>query len=169
MTIENALFSMDAFVALMTEGFHDSLWTDQEVGVAIGRGVPIISVRLEKDPYGFIGKFQALSCKWDDAAFEIMKLLIRYSGAVASYTKAVKRCESYDNGNVISMILPNIEHLTAAEEAELIQAFNENSQVRDSYGFNGNWSSKYGDGLVYHLNRITGRRYHIAHGEIEAR
>jgi hypothetical protein len=88
--IENALFSMDAFVALMTEEFHDSLWTDQEVGVAFGRGVPIIAVRLGKDPYGFIGKFQALSCNWDDAAFEIMKLLIRHSGAVASYTKAVK-------------------------------------------------------------------------------
>ncbi len=27
--IENALFTMDAFVALMTEGFHDSLWSDR--------------------------------------------------------------------------------------------------------------------------------------------
>lgn len=167
--IENALFSMDAFVALMTEEFHDSLWTDQEVGVAFGRGVPIIAVRLGKDPYGFIGKFQALSCNWDDAAFEIMKLLIRHSGAVAAYTKAVKRCERYDDGNVLATILPYIEQLTTAEEAELIQAYNENSQVRDSYGFNGSWSSKYGDGLIYHLNRVTGRRYRIDHGEIEAR
>jgi hypothetical protein len=65
--IENALFSMDTFVALMTDGFHDSIWTDQEVGVAFGRGVPIISVKLGKDPYGFIGKFQALSCSWEAA------------------------------------------------------------------------------------------------------
>ncbi len=60
--IENALSSMDALVALMTEEFHDSNWTDQEVGFAFGRGVPIIAVRLGKDPYGFIGKFQALTC-----------------------------------------------------------------------------------------------------------
>ena len=48
--IENALSSMDALIALMTEGYHDSDWTDQEIGFAFGRGVPIISVRLGKDP-----------------------------------------------------------------------------------------------------------------------
>lgn len=167
--IENALFSMDAFAALMTEEFHDSLWTDQEVGVAFGRGVPIIAVRLGKDPYGFIGKFQALTCNWDTAAFEIMKLLIRHPGAVASYTKAVKKCEQYNDGNILATILPYIENLTSTEETELIQAFNGNSQVRESYGFNGNWAGKYGDGLIYHLERITGRRYRISHGEIEVR
>jgi hypothetical protein len=44
--IENALFSMDALAALMTEEFHNSNWTDQEVGVAFGRGVPIIVIKL---------------------------------------------------------------------------------------------------------------------------
>ena len=67
---------MDAFVALLTEGFHDSLWTDQEVGFALSRGVPILAVRLGKDPYGFIGKFQALSCDWADAPKKIVGLLI---------------------------------------------------------------------------------------------
>jgi len=55
--IENALASMDGFAALLTEGFHDSAWTDQEVGYALARGVPMIAVRLGRDPYGFIGKF----------------------------------------------------------------------------------------------------------------
>lgn len=59
-TIEEALFTMDVFIALMTENFHGSNWTDQEVGIAIGREVPIISVRLGRDPYGFIGKYQGM-------------------------------------------------------------------------------------------------------------
>jgi TIR domain len=42
--IENALLSMDAFVALMTEEFHDSHWTDQEVGFALAPGVPVIAL-----------------------------------------------------------------------------------------------------------------------------
>jgi hypothetical protein len=58
--IENALATMDGFVALMTEDFHDSNWTDQEVGYAFGRGVPIIAAQLGRVPYGFIGKFQGL-------------------------------------------------------------------------------------------------------------
>ena len=38
--IESALASMDGFVALMTEKFHDSNWTDQEVGYAFARRRP---------------------------------------------------------------------------------------------------------------------------------
>lgn len=56
--IEKGLFSMDALCAILMPGFKESNWTDQEVGVAIGRGVLVIPVRKEMDPYGFIGKFQ---------------------------------------------------------------------------------------------------------------
>lgn len=37
--IEAALYSMDALAAILMPGFKDSDWTDQELGVAIGRGV----------------------------------------------------------------------------------------------------------------------------------
>lgn len=33
--IENALSSMDSLVALMTKDFHNSLWTDQEIGFVL--------------------------------------------------------------------------------------------------------------------------------------
>lgn len=56
--IEKGLFSMDALCAVLMPGFKDSNWTDQEVGVAIGRNVLIIPIRKQLDPYGFIGKFQ---------------------------------------------------------------------------------------------------------------
>ena len=73
--IENALNSMDALVALLTENFHDSNWTDQEVGFAFGRGVPIIAVRLGMDPYGFLGRFQALSCPWSPGGERNRKII----------------------------------------------------------------------------------------------
>ena len=93
--IENALFSMDAFVALMTPEFHDSLWTDQEVGVAIGRGVPIIAIKLGTNPYGFIGKFQALSCSWNNAAKEIVKILVKHDRMIDSFINAVENCTDF--------------------------------------------------------------------------
>jgi len=61
--IEKGLFSMDALCALIMPGFKESDWTDQEVGVAIGRGVLVISIRKNMDPYGFIGKFQGFQSK----------------------------------------------------------------------------------------------------------
>lgn len=56
--IERALFSMNALVAILMPGFKESNWTDQEVGVAVGRGVPIIPVMRGLNPYGFIAKYQ---------------------------------------------------------------------------------------------------------------
>ena len=49
---------MDALCAVLMPGFKESNWTDQEIGVAIGRGILVIPVRRELDPYGFIGKYQ---------------------------------------------------------------------------------------------------------------
>jgi hypothetical protein len=58
--IEAGLFSMDALVAIVMPGFKESNWTDQEVGVAVGRGVLVIPVIRGLNPYGFIAKYQGL-------------------------------------------------------------------------------------------------------------
>ena len=46
------------FVPLLSSGFRKSEWTDQEIGIAVCLGKPIIlPIKLEDiDPYGFISK-----------------------------------------------------------------------------------------------------------------
>lgn len=61
--IEAALFSMDALTALLSVGFHESKWTDHEIGVAIGREKLVIPVKRDMDPYGLFGKYQALNSR----------------------------------------------------------------------------------------------------------
>lgn len=58
--IEAGLYSMDALAAILMEGFKESNWCDQEVGVAVGRDVLIVPIRRGLDPYGFIGKYQGI-------------------------------------------------------------------------------------------------------------
>ena len=159
--IESALTSMDAFVALLTPDFHDSLWTDQEVGFALGRRVPIIAIRVGRDPYGFIGRFQALSCPWEAAAKELVDLLIEQPGMLDAYVTAVGRCSSFDHGNTLSQTLPRLGTLADDQVQLLVAAYNENDQLQGSYGFSGTWPSKFGDGLAVHLSRITGRKYRV--------
>ena len=157
--IENALHSMDGFVAIMTEDFHDSLWTDQEVGFALARGVPVIALRMGKDPYGFLGKFQALSTSWDEAAEGVVKLLINRDRMFSTYLQALRNCRSFDDGNVLSRILPALEKLTEQQVDELVTVNNENREVRYSFGFRGNKSSQWGDGLIPHLHRLGAKRF----------
>lgn len=78
--IEKGLFSMDAMCALLMPGFKESNWTDQEVGIAIGRGILVIPIRKELDPYGFIGKyqgFQSVGKKIHEVAEAIFEILTK--------------------------------------------------------------------------------------------
>lgn len=76
--IEKSLLVMDAFLTVHTVGFSQSMWTQQEIGFALGRGVKIISLRMGEDPTGFISKRQAVgrqSRKAEEIAEIIDKLL----------------------------------------------------------------------------------------------
>ncbi len=46
-TIRAALASCDFAVAVLHEKFHESQWCDQEVGWALGRGIPVMPVRRQ--------------------------------------------------------------------------------------------------------------------------
>jgi TIR domain len=159
--IENALASMDAFVALLTTDFHESNWTDQEVGYALGHGVPLIAVKLGKDPYGFIGKFQALSSTWAEAGTKIAKLLIKRPKMLEAFVAAVPECKSYGDGNKLAEILPCVRTLTESQAENLAIAFNTNIQLQGSYGFKGTWPAKFGPGLALHLSRASGKEYEL--------
>ncbi len=65
--IERALFTMDAMLTVHTTGFAESVWTQQEIGVAIGRGVKIVSLHMGEDPKGFVSKHQAIRRRGRDA------------------------------------------------------------------------------------------------------
>ncbi|MEW6436873.1 MAG: toll/interleukin-1 receptor domain-containing protein [Pseudomonadota bacterium] len=157
--IENALSTMDGFAALLTSDFHDSDWTDQEVGYALARGVPIIAAGLDRNPYGFLAKFQALATDWVGAPEGIVKLLIKNDRMLSAYIRALAKCSNFNDGNTLSRILPAIESMNEAQVDAVVQAFNSNSELRGSFGFNGNRVREWGPGLIPHLHRWGSRRY----------
>jgi hypothetical protein len=157
--IELALASMDGFVALLTEKFHESSWTDQEVGFAFARRVPIIAVCLGIDPYGFIGKFQGLASNWPNSAVDIAKVLIKHDKMFNSYVRALRRISDFNIGNMLGGVLPNIEHLTTSQVDALVAAYNETSDLRHCYAFNGKGHSSYGLGLLHYLNGFGTRKF----------
>jgi TIR domain len=165
--IENALASMDGFVALMTPDFHESDWTDQEVGYALARGVPLLSVRLGRDPYGFIGRFQGVSSDWQTAAVDIARVLIAHDRVLSAYIAALRRCPNWDSANALAKVLPALEKLTPKQIDELVAAYNDTAEVRGGWGFNGSRPGMYGPGLVHYLNLQGARRFNFFQGQIE--
>lgn len=140
--IERALFSMDALVALLTTDFHDSNWTDQEVGVAIGRGVPLIAVRLGCDPYGLMGKRQGLGgCNWSDTngiaikAFHLLSKRLAdksrlFECALAAYAESAS---FLDSAWKIEHLLSSFRELGGTQVERLLTAYRTNGQNKSSF------------------------------------
>lgn len=157
--IELALASMDALAALLTPGFHESFWTDHEVGFAFARRVPIIPVRLGIDPYGFMGKSQALSSDWKKAPLGVAKLLIRHDRMFRAWVRALREIPNWDSGNLVGAVLPAIDRLSSTQIDELVAAYNETEELRGAFAFNGNQPAFHGEGLAHHLNRLGARKF----------
>ena len=157
--IENALYTMDVLVALLTEGFQDSSWTDQEIGFALGRKKQVIAVRMGTDPYGFIGRYQAVTATWDNATDGIIKALMKHEKMIDIYIELMRKCRSFAKGNSLAEYLPYMESINNEQAIMMIDVFHDNNQVNGSAGFIGDEQNKYGKGLVYHLNRATIKTY----------
>jgi len=159
--IENALFSMDLLIALMSEAFHDSNWTDQEVGVAVGRYIPVIPVKIGKDPYGFIGKYQALPGAWSDInkmTSDIFGIIVEHSATKEKMKRAAinafKDSPSYaDSKFFVTNVLPRFKKMDESHVEKILSAFNENCQIRECF------SAK--NRLPNLLFEWTGSQYHF--------
>ena len=70
--ILKGLETMEIMLAFVTDDFHQRTWTDQEVGFALGRNIPVLSLKLQQsDPEGFIGDQQALRGSLNDPAASV--------------------------------------------------------------------------------------------------
>jgi hypothetical protein len=73
--IEKGPETMEVMLAYITDDFHESSWTNQEIGYALGKGIPIIPLRVEsRDPAGFIGGTQALRGRRDQLDESVKKI-----------------------------------------------------------------------------------------------
>jgi hypothetical protein len=138
--IETALSTCDALVALLHPNFHASNWTDQEIGFAMGRGVPTFTVRLGQDPYGFISRFQAfngsgktpnqLSCELFYAYRKNKQTHRRVSEVLIGL---FEESGSFAEAKEYIGYLEELEHWEPSFSTRIRSAAKANSQIRDAW------------------------------------
>lgn len=138
--IELGLRSMHALAALLTPDFHASHWTDQEIGWALGRGVPVVPVRLGIDPYGFVGKYQGIPGTLDkpnELASAIVETLLNntqtHPGMRRALVAAFVDSGSFRIATELCKLVVKIMDFTEEEKKSLRQACIENDQVDGAY------------------------------------
>lgn len=137
--VEIALQTCDALAAILTEGFHESDWTDQEVGFCVNRRVLVVPVRLGVDPYGFISRYQAFTpslrnslavatglfdilCKHDLTAEKMGSALVSHFADSGSFADARKNVK----------LLQRVKTWTPEMLREIEQSVEKNRQIREA-------------------------------------
>lgn len=115
--IEAGLHTMDALAAILMDGFKESNWCDQEVGVAVGRDVLIIPIRKGLDPYGFIGKYQGIQAQ-DKTIGHVAKDI--FLSIIKSQKTRIKMIQSLSNA-----ISQSTDVKGAIERTNLLKSINE--------------------------------------------
>lgn len=139
--IEAGLATCDGLVALLREGFHDSNWTDQEIGYAMGRGVLIIAISAEQDPYGFIGRFQALNGTGKDTGelarhiFDILRKNKQTRRRISEVlVSRLEQSGSYADAKEDMSLIEEVAYWDDSLSDRCKAAVKSNSQVRDAFG-----------------------------------
>ena len=139
--IEQALKSCNALAALLTPDFHESYWTDHEIGYCLGRDVLIVPVRLGLDPYGFIARYQGvrgLGLSIEDLAVGICEALIGNERSVERITQplvlAFRESHSFANANVKMGLLEKLPRLDQRQLHHIEESIDSNNQVKQATG-----------------------------------
>jgi nucleoside 2-deoxyribosyltransferase len=139
--IETALGTCHTLIALLHPNFHQSDWTDQEMGFAMGRGVPVFSIRFGQDPYGFIGRFQGFNSTaktTDQLARELFNVYKNHKQTQKTLSNAV--VNQFENSDSFALAKQNVGLLELLDYWEsdytsrIEQATNKNGQIASSFG-----------------------------------
>ncbi|MFF0818309.1 toll/interleukin-1 receptor domain-containing protein [Rhodococcus sp. NPDC003318] len=137
--IEAALQSMQAFVALVHPEFNDSAWCHQEIGWALGRRIPVYTVRFGNDPKGFISSVQWPSCHGKTAR-EVATTISSWiaeqdllgESIVEGMFSALREAGNYYDAEAAVKRLATLGTLTADQFTELDRIWWSNDQLYGS-------------------------------------
>jgi len=147
--IESALHSCDALVGLLHDGFPESHWCDQEVGFALGLGVPVVPVHFDLKPYGFLGAAQAIinagSLQMKSLARSLTLILLHDKRTASRLTEAMVEqlvnARSFDQANRLSGVLATeAPILTREQGVRLRDAAQVNGELQGAFAFESNLS-----------------------------
>lgn len=161
--IIKGLETMEIMLVYLTDDFNSSFWTQQEVGYALGKGIPIISLKLQKnDPPGFIGNVQAQKGSITDpanSAAAIYKLVAEQLGAENrlhdGLVSAFAGSEDFNHARYrFERMASHVGQLSPAQLETVTTAYSRNAALHNAYYLN-NESNR----LVNYLERATGQKF----------
>ena len=142
---------MDALLTIHSDGFQQSPFCNQEVGYALARHVPIISLMDGEPPSGFLSETQGIAIRLGEEGQTVTKVLNLFEQRspdryLAALARTLQQAGSYGHADMITKEIVMRSALTDETLADIRAAIRFNDQV---YG-SGNadrlieWASQHG-------------------------
>lgn len=165
---------MDALLAYISDDFSSSSWTNQEVGFALGKNIPILPFAVGANPEGFISVMQAKKYTYDSFKKDIIGMLTNTRMVSRDLHRVV--CDviishfsdsySFATASTRFELIEDVKYLEQHQIRGVIDAFNANDQIHGSDSLNGyRYGKKVSEGRVCpKLNELTGAKFEVALG-----
>ena len=169
-----AFQSMDVLLAYISDDFSSSSWTNQEVGFALGKNIPILPFAVGANPEGFISFMQAKKYTYNSFKKDIIGMLTNTRIVSRDLHRVV--CDviishfsdsySFATASSIFELIENVEYLEQHQIRSIIDAFNANDQIHGSDSLNGyRYGKKVSEGRVCQkLNELTAAKFEVVLG-----
>lgn len=168
--ILKGLQTMEIMILFITDDFFHNNWTNQEIGFALARNIPILPLKLgTEDPKGFSSSLQALKAsiempfdtialkiievlrdKYPDVKGKIITPLIQQFCNSKTYLEAIQFFNQLDG---------TITKLTQLEEIHIVEGFKTNAQI--------NKCNLVTQKITTFMERTTGNQYEIQDKQLQ--
>lgn len=168
-TIVKAMKSMEIMLAFITDDFFESDYTAQEIGFALGRGVPVIPLKLENtDPKGFNDIIQAIPANLDSlnqAAIDIYEKISKKLGFEKRLTESTINAflgsEDFDEAKIRFNSLKTLSSIKDSDIEKILKGFSRNEALYKAF-----YLTNEHNRLTNFLNNRTGKKYEIRDNDI---
>ena len=124
-------------IAILTKGFENSSWCNQEVGYFIGSKKLIIPLKVDIDPPAFISSIQALTYKSSQIISFITKIISKSEKLKIELKKLIIKkfvnSNSWDEAGLNSENLLSFGPFNKIESSKIIKSTISNSQIHRSF------------------------------------
>lgn len=142
--IELALRTADALAVIMTSEISSSDWVDQEIGIAIGRGLLVIPLLAGRNPYGFLGKYQGLSAsgrKVKAVSEDVFKVLLTspltHQRMAEVIISGFEQVDSWEEAKAHMSLIEQFPQVDETILQRIVSAGQNNVKISESYGVPG--------------------------------
>lgn len=169
--IMKGLETMEIMLTFLTDDFHESVWVHQEIGFALARNIPILSLKLQSiDPKGFVSSKQALKGNFErpsDSTPEIYRLvekkLNNKKRMRSTLITAFIESPSWDDTQYrFDRLNKVVNDLSEQEVKRIIKGFRNNGQLNGCFHLTNN------NRLINFLERTTGKKYFVRGDRIKS-